>query len=77
VTLEREIDDGTTVKDLLEDIASQNQAFKEVLFDAKTGRLAGHISLILNGRFLELAGGLEAQLRPGDTIRLMPGFSGG
>jgi molybdopterin converting factor small subunit len=77
VILEREIDDGTTVKDLLEDIASQNQAFKEVLFDAKTGRLAGHISLILNGRFLELAGGLEAKLRPGDIIRLMPGFSGG
>jgi len=77
VILEREIDDDTTVKDLLEDIASQNQAFKEALFDAKTGRLAGHISLILNGRFLELAGGLEAKLRPGDIIRLMPGFSGG
>jgi len=26
---------------------------------------------------LELAGGLEAELRPGDTVRLMPGFSGG
>lgn len=77
VILEREVDDGTTVKDLLEEIASQNQAFKEVLFDARTGRLAGHVSLILNGRFLELAGGLEARLRPGDTIRLMPGFSGG
>lgn len=77
VILEREVDDSTTVRDLLEEIASQNQAFKEVLFDAQTGRLAGHISLILNGRILELAGGLEARLRPGDTIRLMPGFSGG
>ena len=77
VVLEREMSDGATVRDLLEEITSQNQEFKEVLFDAKTGRLAGHISLILNGRFLELAGGLETKLRPGDTIRLMPGFSGG
>jgi len=39
--------------------------------------LAGHISLILNGTFLELSGGLEARLKPGDTVRLMLGFSGG
>ena len=77
VVLEREVSDGATVRDLLEEIASQNQEFNEVLFDAKTGSLAGHISVILNGRFLELAGGLEAKLRPGDTIRLMPAFSGG
>jgi molybdopterin converting factor small subunit len=77
VILEREVDDGTTVRDLLQELTAQNQAFNEVLFDAKSGKLAGHISLILNGTFLELAGGLETQLRPGDTIRLMPGFSGG
>ena len=77
VILEREVSDGATVRDLLEEIASQNEEFKEVLFDARSQRLAGHISLILNGRFLELAGGLETQLMPGDTLRLMPGFSGG
>ena len=75
--LEVEVNDGATVRDLLEEIASQNQEFQDVLFDAKTGRLAGHIALILNGRLVELAGGLEATLSPGDTIQLMPGFSGG
>ena len=75
--LEREVSDGTTVRELLEDISSQSQEFREMIFDARSGRLAGHVSIILNGRFLELAGGLEARLRSGDIIRLMPGFSGG
>jgi len=74
---EREVSDGTTVRELLEDISSHSQEFRDMIFDARSGRLAGHVSIILNGRFLELAGGLEARLRPGDTIRLMPGFSGG
>ncbi len=77
VVLEREVSDGAMVRDLLEEIASQNQELKEVLFDAKTGRLTSHISLTLNGRFLELTGGLEARLKGGDTIRLMPSIGGG
>ena len=75
--LDTEVSDGATVMELLLEITSQNQEFGEVLFDAQTGRVAGYISLILNGRLLELAGGLEAELRPGDTLRLTPAFSGG
>ena len=77
VVLEKEVNDGATVRDLLEEISSRNPEFKETLFDAGTGNLAVHISLILNGSFLELTGGLEARLKPGDTIRLMLAFSGG
>jgi len=77
VVLEREVSAGATVRDLLEEMTSQNQEFKAVVFDAETGRLAGYVGLILNGRFLELAGGLETRLKPGDVLRLMPGFSGG
>ena len=77
VVLEREVSDGTTVSDLLEDVTSQNQELQEVLFDTQTGRLTGYVTLILNGRLLELAGGLEAELRPGDTLRLMPTLAGG
>ena len=77
VVLEREVSDEATVRDLLEEMTSQNHEFKKVLFNAKTGRLAGYIAVILNGRFLELTGGLETKLKAGDTIRVMPGFSGG
>jgi molybdopterin converting factor small subunit len=75
--LEREIGDGATVRELFEEIAGQNRAVKEALFDARTGRLAGQISALLNGRFLELAGGLDAELKGGDTVRLMFIPSGG
>jgi len=77
LVLEREVSDRATVRDLLEGVASQNREFKEALFNAGTGNLAGHVTLILNGRFLELSGGLETKLKPGDTIRLMLAFTGG
>jgi molybdopterin converting factor small subunit len=77
VVLEREVNEGTTVRDLLEEVTSQNREFEESLFNASTGNLAVHVSLILNGKFLELSGGLEATLKPGDTIRLMLAFTGG
>ena len=77
LVLEREVSDGATVRDLLEEITAQNSEFKGSPFNAGTGKPAGHLSVILNGRFLELSGGVEAELKPGDTIRLMLGFSGG
>jgi molybdopterin converting factor small subunit len=77
VVLEREVSEGTTVGNLLEEIVSQNQGFQQVIFDGTTGGLAGHVFVILNGRLLELSGGLEAKLKEGDTIRLMAGIGGG
>ena len=77
VVLEWAMGDGDTVSDLLEEITSANQELREVLFDTQTGRLTGHVTLILNGRLLELAGGLEARMRTGDTLRLMPTLAGG
>jgi len=77
VLLEKTVEDGTTVGDLLEDLTSHNPEFRKVLFSTGTGRVVGYISVILNDRFLELSGGMEARLKPGDTVRLMPGFSGG
>jgi molybdopterin converting factor small subunit len=77
IVLERNVADGITVKGLLDEITSRNQELKEVIFDERTGRLAGHVWIILNGRLLELSGGLETKLQDGDTIRLMAGIVGG
>ena len=77
VVLEREMPDGATVKDLLEEISSQNREFRDVLFDLRTGRPGRFMTIVLNGRLLELAGGLETKLKPGDTILLMAALAGG
>lgn len=76
LTLTKEVREGMTVREFLETLASDNQPFRGLIFE-DSGRLAGYILLLLNGRLIELAGGMEAELRPGDTLRLMPGYSGG
>ena len=77
VVLEREVADGATVKDLLEEISSHNPEFRDVLFDVGTGRPGRYMTIVLNGRLLELAGGLETKLNPGDTILLLAALAGG
>jgi molybdopterin converting factor small subunit len=77
VILERVVGHETTIRQLLEEVTSENHELGPVLFDATTGQLGGHICLILNGRLMELAGGMETRLRPDDTVLLMPGISGG
>ena len=77
VSLDREVCAGTTVGELLSDVASQNPAFGEVIFGGGTGGIAGYVTVVLNDQFLELAGGMKTPLQAGDTVRLMPGFSGG
>ena len=77
LTLTQEVTEGATARQVLEALAADNQRFREVVFSDRSGRLAGHIMLLRNGRLIELAGGMEAELGPGDTLRLIPGFSGG
>jgi molybdopterin converting factor small subunit len=76
VVLEREVAKGTTIGDLLERLVADHPALGRILYDPGGG-LALHVSVILNDRLFELAGGLEAPVRPGDIICLLPAFSGG
>jgi molybdopterin converting factor small subunit len=76
VVLERPVAEGATVRDLLDRLVAEHPSFHRTLYDPD-GKLAGHISIILNNRLYELAGGLEAEVRPGDTVTLLPAFSGG
>jgi molybdopterin converting factor small subunit len=68
--------DGT-VRSLLAGLAADSEAFRRLVYDAEERRLREYASLILNGRVIELAGGLDAPLKPGDHLLLLPGFSGG
>jgi molybdopterin converting factor small subunit len=76
VVLQWEIAGGTTVRDLLDQFAAQHPTFAHTLYDAN-GQVATHVSIIVNNRLYELSGGLEAEVQPGDTVCLLPAFSGG
>jgi hypothetical protein len=39
--------------------------------------MAPRVALILNGQTIELVGGLDRRLEPGDQLLLLPGFAGG
>jgi len=71
------IETGTTVRDLLTRLSAESPKFAELVYDRADDRLKEYAALILNGQTIELVGGLDRQLEPGDQLLLLPGFSGG
>ena len=71
------IEDDTTVRELLGRLSDESPKFAELVYDRASDRLKEYAALILNGQTIELAGGLDRRLEPGDQLLLLPGFSGG
>ena len=71
------IEDGTTVRDLLARLSDDSPKFREFVYDRADDRLKEYAALILNGQTIELVGGLDRRLEPGDELLLLPGFAGG
>jgi molybdopterin converting factor small subunit len=69
--------DGTTVRSLLAELAAGSERYERLVYDLEGQRLREYVTLIVNGRVVELAGGLDRELEPGDELLLLPGFSGG
>ena len=72
-----EVAEGETVGGLMARLAADLPGFREHVYDASGQRVYEHVAVLLNGRALELAGGLAAPLRDGDRLVLLPGFAGG
>ena len=77
LVIEEEIEEGTRVLDLFASLACRYRAFSQMAFDPASGKLTGQITVIYNGRVLELAGGLDTVLSDGDELMLLPAFAGG
>jgi len=48
-----------------------------LLYEADKQRLPEHVEVVLNDRLLDLRGGLEAELEPGDVLTFLPAHAGG
>jgi molybdopterin converting factor small subunit len=48
-----------------------------LLFDREARRLPEHVEAVLNDRVLDLQGGLQAELHPGDVLTFIPAHAGG
>ncbi len=75
--LPAELAGEATVGDLLARLARTVPGFGEHVYHVDDRRLDEHVVALLNGRALELAGGLTAPLRDGDRLVLLPGYAGG
>ena len=75
--LEKEIGAGATIGDLLADLASSYTDFRKVVFNPDTGKVNDQVMVILNGGLLQFPDVTEAKLADGDSIVLLPVYSGG
>ncbi len=77
IILRRELEEGSTVANVIRKLATEYQAFGANFLDTKTMALSGLVAVVLNGRLLEVLKGLDIQIKDGDIIRLFPLVSGG
>ena len=75
--LEKEIEKGTTIGDLLSEMALSNNEFKENVFDPDTGKSSGQVVVSLNKSILHYSDIAETKLNDGDSVMLLPVHLGG
>ncbi len=67
--------EGATVLDAINRIVEMYPALKEEVFDE--GKPSSELKILVNGRPVEYAGGLNRKLRESDVIVLIPPAGGG
>ncbi len=67
---------GQSVADCLTSLVAADARYG-LLFDAEGQTLPEHVEVVLNDRVLDLQGGLQAVLGPGDVLTFIPAHTGG
>ncbi len=77
VTLEPEIREGATIGDLLANLATSHREFRQAVFDPQVRKVSDEILVVLNDSLVSLPDVAEAKLSDGDSVILLPVYSGG
>jgi len=68
--------DGSTVGAVLQDIERQYQGFQDGVFESD-GELRKFVNIYLNDEDIRYIGRLEAPVKSGDVISILPAVAGG
>lgn len=74
--LDVELKDGSTVKDLLDDLTSTRQRLRSAVFD-ESGKVREYVILMKNKKNIESLSGLDTELAEGDEVAILPPVAGG
>lgn len=74
--IEFEMEEGTTVQQLLEVLFDRYNTLRDKIFD-ENNELMQWIHILKNGRNIKFLGGIETTLADGDVIALFPPVAGG
>ena len=66
---------GSTLADLLSDLESRHNGLRERLVDH--GGLRRFVNVYLNDEDVRFLGGLDAPVKDGDTVTVLPAVAGG
>lgn len=70
--------EGATVEKVLKRLSEiYGQDFVEYAFDRRTGEIQNYLLLLVNGRSINVLGGLETKLVDGDVLAILPPVGGG
>lgn len=70
------LENGSTVKDLLDNLSASYQGFRSAIFD-ESGQVKGYVILMKNRKNIDSLGGLETELSEGDEVTILPPVAGG
>ena len=74
---EKEIGEGATMGDLLAELAASHNDFRRVVFNPDVGKVGDQVNVFLNDSLLQFSDVTDAKLNDGDSIMLLPVYSGG
>lgn len=77
LVLEEDVDGRVSLGDYLASLAGKYPAMGAAIIDLDAGRLFEHVSIVHNGTILGSHAAFEEMIEAGDSLVILPAFSGG
>lgn len=77
IILEEPVEEGESLRSLLNRLAERIPKFEETIFNPLTQNVSGEVALVINDRLHSASLGLEIKLQDGDQILFFPYLAGG